>query len=167
MGPGRRLSDEMCESLRAKCCENAWLKPASSADGDEDGHAPLVLNLQFATSVDEVKDYLTRSRHHIRDGVVIDDVALIQQVDLGDEWWTLKRDERGAWHEFESLSFAPMMKNGAFDAYISSLLSDSRIRHLQKATTEDLTLADRAAMARSRQASPVCGTRKADERPTR
>lgn len=42
-------------------------------------------------------------------GIVYEDLAFVQQVDGGDEWWTLKRTDSG-WLAFESWSFGRIVQ---------------------------------------------------------
>ena len=45
----------------------------------------------------------------LRQGIVYEDLAFVQQVDGGDEWWTLKRTDSG-WLAFESWSFGRIVQ---------------------------------------------------------
>jgi hypothetical protein len=47
----------------------------------------------------------------LRQGILYDDLAFIQQVDGGDEWWTLKKLPDGKWLDFESWSFRNVRKD--------------------------------------------------------
>ena len=55
-------------------------------------------------SVDRLREALGSGNWAIRQGFCYRDLAFIQQVNGGDEWWTLKRDG-DAWTGFESWSF--------------------------------------------------------------
>ncbi|WP_165247208.1 hypothetical protein [Adlercreutzia sp. ZJ141] len=143
------LDDEICESLRAKCRENTWLKPVSEGEDGESGYASLSLDLRFVVNAAEVKDYLSRKGHRLGEGIVFGGIALIQQVDRGDEWWVLKKEKSGGWRAFESLSFTPMIRLGTFDTYMNWLLEADRVQCPQRVFSEQQALAERAVAARA------------------
>ena len=50
--------------------------------------------------MESLREFFVHGNWAIRQGILYDDLAFIQQVDGGDEWWTLKRTPEG-WVEFD------------------------------------------------------------------
>lgn len=48
-----------------------------------------------AGSVEELRGFFAHGNWALRQGTVYEDLAFVQQVDGGDEWWTLKRTDSG------------------------------------------------------------------------
>ena len=65
--------------------------------------------------MEELRSYFRRGNLAIRQGVVYRDLAFVQQVDGGDEWWTLKKigdeGEPGDWLAFENCSFGGLSRD--------------------------------------------------------
>lgn len=73
--------------------------------------------------IDALREHFGRGNWAIRQGVVFDDLAFINQVNGGDEWWTLKRDGE-EWVAFESTSFAYVIETkgrAAFETLVRSM----------------------------------------------
>ena len=73
--------------------------------------------------IDALREHFGRGNWAIRQGVVFDDLAFINQVNGGDEWWTLKRDGE-EWVDFESTSFAYIIEakgRAAFETLVRSM----------------------------------------------
>lgn len=51
--------------------------------------------------MEELRGFFAHGNWALRQGIVYEDLAFVQQVDGGDEWWTLKRTDSG-WLAFES-----------------------------------------------------------------
>ena len=108
--------------LVAKCQENAWLKRfgCDFTDGlltefSEDYEYSFV-------RVDDpaLLEVFFGCGWAIRTGVLYHDLAFINQVNGGDEWWTLKRFD-GTWVSFESITFGSFIESGDFYEYLSRL----------------------------------------------
>lgn len=99
------LTEEEQIALEAKCQENGWLKQGGYAWQDDPSMEEYPYSFDRCFSVEDLRDFFRQGNWPIREGVVYGDLAFIQQVDGGDEWWTLKKDEQGNWHDFESISF--------------------------------------------------------------
>ncbi len=73
-------------------------------------------------------EYFGSGPHAIREGVIFERLAFVQQVDMGDEWLVLKREfDEGSgetlWIPFESYSFESIVKSKArFECAVSALL---------------------------------------------
>lgn len=77
------------------------------------------------TQFDDVKELMEFFKHgnwSIRQGAVYKDLAFINQVNGGDEWWTLKKFD-GEWINFESITFRRIIKDGEFEDYIDSIVN--------------------------------------------
>ena len=67
------------------------------------------------------KSVCQREWGRFRTGIVYDDLAFIQQVNGGDEWWTLKKAPDG-WEAFESWTFGGILERGAeFERAVASM----------------------------------------------
>lgn len=148
MSPDGPLNEELCESLRRKCRENAWLKSAADDEANDDGHGRLALEVGFAVSLEEAESFLSAAGHSVGDAVIWEDIAFVQQVDNGDEWWVLKLDAGDRWQQCESISVGPMLEAGALDSYLASL------RMRQARATEAAALSERSAAAKAHVAGP-------------
>lgn len=99
------LTEEEQKVLEAKCQENGWLKRGGYPWQDDPYLEEYPYSFDRCFSMEDLRDFFRQGNWAIREGVVYGDLAFIQQVDGGDEWWTLKKDESGNWHDFESISF--------------------------------------------------------------
>ena len=99
------LTDEEQKALEAKCQENDWLMRGGVAWQDDPFMEEYPYEFDRCFSMQDLQDFFRQGNWAIRQGVVYGDVAFIQQVNGGDEWWTLKKDEQGIWHDFESIGF--------------------------------------------------------------
>ena len=59
-----------------------------------------------ASTIKDLADFFSNGNWAIRQGVLFGDLAFIQQVNGGDEWWTLKRCPDGSWLAFESYTMS-------------------------------------------------------------
>lgn len=87
----RDTSTEEAAGITAACNENRWLRGRETAVSLADDAAEAALFVSSSRLTGE--------------GVVYGDIALVQQVALGDEWLALKRDGE-AWFAFDSLSLS-------------------------------------------------------------
>lgn len=99
------LTDEEQKVLEAKCQENGWLKRGGFDWQDDPYMEEYPYEFDRCFTMQDLQDFFKQGNWGIRQGVVYGDLAFIQQVNGGDEWWTLKKDEAGNWHDFESISF--------------------------------------------------------------
>lgn len=120
------LDDQDRDSLVLACLKNRWLSL---------GIHPLrqdpLLSAQFpllrAESLQDLCDFFRMCPYGIREGVVFEDLAFVQQVHLGDEWLVLRRvfdDETGDafWEPFESVSFGKAVRSTTrFECLIGAL----------------------------------------------
>ena len=99
-----RITGREHEVLVEKCQENGWLKVGGFDWQDDPFLEEYPYEFSRTNSVDRLREALGSGNWAIRQGFCYRDLAFIQQVNGGDEWWTLKRDG-DAWTDFESWSF--------------------------------------------------------------
>lgn len=96
-------------SLVEKCQENGWLRAGGYAWQDDPYLEEYPYDIREASSTEELRSFFSHGNWAIRQGVVYRDLAFFQQVDGGDEWWTLKKvgneGRASDWLAFESCSF--------------------------------------------------------------
>lgn len=97
------MPEQTREGLVAKCQENGWLKRGGYAWQDDPFLEEYPYSFVAAKDIDDLADFFRHGNWALRQGVVYHDLAFVQQVDGGDEWWTLKHDGEG-WVDFESVS---------------------------------------------------------------
>lgn len=127
----KEVSPKVQLQLEKKCQENVWIKDHGAAFF----YDPILeLDSPFSFSqideIDTLKEYFSYGNWSIRCGVVYKDLAFIQQVGGGDDWWTLKRDGDG-FVAIEDISFLPVIKAGNFESLIDRLETDSVEQHNQ------------------------------------
>lgn len=99
-----RITGREHDGLVEKCQENGWLKVGGFDWQDDPFLEEYPYEFSRTDSVDRLREALGSGNWAIRQGFCYRDFAFIQQVNGGDEWWTLKRDG-DAWTGFESWSF--------------------------------------------------------------
>lgn len=92
------------ESLTEKCQENGWLRRGGYDWQDDPWLEDYLYDFVRAKNLDDLRSFFSHGNWAIRQGVLFRDLAFVQQVNGGDEWWTLKRDGEN-WVAFESWSF--------------------------------------------------------------
>lgn len=102
-------TQEEQKSLEEACQKNGWLKRGGFAWQDDPYLEEYPYEFDRCFSMDDLSDFLKAGNWAIRQGVIYGDLAFIQQVDGGDEWWTLKRTDSG-WLAFESWSFGRIVQ---------------------------------------------------------
>lgn len=132
-----RISGREHEELVEKCQENGWLKVGGFDWQDDPFLEEYPYEFSRTDSVDRLREALGSGNWAIRQGFCYRDLAFIQQVNGGDEWWTLKRDG-DAWTSFESWSFGAIAQEPE--------RFERAMRDMCEATPEPL--AQRAASAR-------------------
>ena len=103
----RRADGATSLELERKCQENGWLMRGGHAWQDDPFMEEYPYDFVTADTSEQLRAYLGEGNHAIRQGIVYGDLAFVQQVNGGDEWWTLKRVDSG-WTPFESVTFEPL-----------------------------------------------------------
>jgi hypothetical protein len=148
------VDDETASALTAKCQENGWLRIGGFDWQDDPFMEEYPYEFASLGSIEELREFALNGNWAIRQGVVYGDLAFIQQVNGGDEFWTLKRNG-DSWVGFESVSLGHMAKDGAdFERVIAAMrnaTSDEcrRLTYMDHAPT--IAQAAQAAREASRQ----------------
>lgn len=117
----RPVTGEAHEALVEKCQENGWLRRGGYDWQDDPWLEDYPYEFVEAEDVSALRSFLERGNWSIRTGIVYDDLAFIQQVNGGDEWWTLKMTPAG-WAAFESWTFGGILGRGAeFERAVASM----------------------------------------------
>ena len=111
-GRTRPIDGELREALVEKCQENGWLKKGGYDWQDDPWLEEYPYEFVEAEDVSALRGFFEHGNWAIRTGIVYDDLAFIQQVNGGDEWWTLKKTTEG-WVAFESWTFSGVLARGA------------------------------------------------------
>jgi len=109
------------KDLIAACNKNPWL-----ADREYD-LSDYRYSFREVSGVDELRDVFMHGNWAIRSGYIYKDLAFVQQVDGGDEWLALKK-ENGKWKDFESISFGHILKHDGeeyFRNYVDRLANST------------------------------------------
>lgn len=101
--------------LADKCQENGWLRRGGYPWQDDPYLEEYPYEFAKAGSVEELRGFFAHGNWALRQGIVYEDLAFVQQVDGGDEWWTLKKigdeGEPGDWLAFENCSFGGLSRD--------------------------------------------------------
>lgn len=133
------IADEAKRTLIEKCQENGWLMRGGYAWQDDPYLEDYPYEFAQVRDIDTLRHFFAHGNWAIRQGVVYDDLAFVQQVDGGDEWWTLKKTEDG-YLDFESISFRFFTKDEhEFSRFITSMqmATPEQCRHLEYTLKED------------------------------
>lgn len=116
------VEKEVAKVLERMCQANIWFKRGGAMFVD-DPISELDYNYHFceATTFTQLETFFKHGNWAIRQGIVFGDLAFVNQVNGGDEWWTLKRFDDD-WYQFESITFLPIIERGEFKEYVASLL---------------------------------------------
>ena len=148
------VDEETASALTDKCQENGWLRIGGYDWQDDPFMEEYPYEFASLGSIEELREFAQHGNWAIRQGVVYGDLAFIQQVNGGDEFWTLKRDG-DSWMDFESVSLGHMAKDGAeFGRVIAAMRSATpdecrKLTYMDHAPT--IAQAAQAARAASRQ----------------
>lgn len=98
-------TQEEHDSLVDKCQENGWLKRGGFDWQDDPWLEEYPYDFSRAPTIKDLADFFIQAATG-RHAKACSSATLpsIQQVNGGDEWWTLKRCPDGSWLAFESYS---------------------------------------------------------------
>lgn len=103
------VDEATASSLTAKCQENDWVREGGYAWQDDPYLEEYPYDYLRLEDMEDLRRFFAAGNWALRQGALYEDLAFIQQVDGGDEWWTLVRiSENGDaadWLAFESVSF--------------------------------------------------------------
>jgi hypothetical protein len=111
----------LSQQLEDMCQQNGWLKRGGYDWQDDPYLEEYPYSFARVETIDDLRECVGGGNWSIRTGFVYDDLAFIQQVNGGDEWWTLKKTDDG-WLSFESWSFSRIAQDPIeFDRAITSM----------------------------------------------
>jgi hypothetical protein len=116
------VKGELLERLIAVCQHNDWLK-AGGIDFEPDGfcsESDYPYCLERYDDIEMLELFFAHGNWAIRAAVQHHDLIFVNQVNGGDEWWTLKMDGQRL-VPFESITFRRIIADGRFKAYIDRL----------------------------------------------
>ena len=125
------LGSEQHDSLVLACLKNRWLNLGIKPSGPNATETPDFAFLN-ADDICALREYFQSGPHRLREGVVYQGLAFVQQVDMGDEWLVLRScfDENTGeryWVPFESYSMNNVIASPArFECAITALQDDDR-----------------------------------------
>lgn len=121
----RPVDTQTEETLIEKCQQNGWLMRGGYDWQDDPYLEEYPYEFCAADDLDELRDFFAHGNWAIRQGVAYKDLAFVQQVNGGDEWWTLKQVDDG-WMSFENITFGGMVKDPeSFNHMICSMVASS------------------------------------------
>lgn len=126
----QEVTEKEKEDLIAACQKNGWLK----RNGYEFQEGLSEEEYDYSFMRCERRLDLMKLLEHvswaIRDGFLYEDMAFIQQVNGGDEYWTLIKHD-GRWIDFESVTFRPCIARGEFYTMLDQL-HDEGVQAIEK-----------------------------------
>jgi hypothetical protein len=116
-----KVEGELLQNLVRKCQENDWLKLGGIdfADG-------LMYEGDYKYALERYDDktmlrkFFEHGNWSIRTAVTYADLIFVNQVNGGDEWWTLKIDGDNL-IPFESITWRLIIQRGDFDRFLDRL----------------------------------------------
>lgn len=109
------------EKLVAVCQKNLWLRKGGIPFGDDpffEMDSPY--SFRRIDDPEMLEAFFDHGNWSIRQGILHRDLVFINQVNGGDEWWTLKKDG-DSYLPFESITFHRIIETGRFQKYMNRL----------------------------------------------
>jgi len=78
------------------------------------------------SSLEELKKKFEHGNWAIRQAFVFKNLCFVNQVNGGDEWWTIKEVDDGELVAFESISFRFVIRDGKFEGMMKRLLKATK-----------------------------------------
>jgi hypothetical protein len=119
---GTRVDGDLLKTLVSVCQENPWLK-ISGLDFEPDGlccERDYPYSLYRYDKREDLKAFFEHGNWSIRSAVQFDDLIFVNQINGGDEWWTLKVFG-GRLVDFESITWRLVIERGGFDHLLDKL----------------------------------------------
>jgi hypothetical protein len=113
------MRGELPERLVKSCQKNPWLK-RGGIDFEPEGFCCEHDHPYYLERYDDLamlKEFFAWGNWGIRAAVQYKDLIFVNQVNGGDEWWTLKIDGDEL-VPFESITFGCLIEQGLFEIYI-------------------------------------------------
>ena len=110
--------------LEKKCQDNHWLRNRDLEDGIYTQYPTYDYSYScyVCESVKELKECFRWGNWSIRQCFIYENLAFINQINGGDEWWTLKKFKDGRLLAFESCSFLRYDGVNEFEDHIQDML---------------------------------------------
>lgn len=112
---GRKFESEYFtqQEIEAKCQENDWLRNRDAEDGvfTEYPTYDYSYSCYECKSLIELKNAFLHGNWAIRQCFTYKDLAFINQVNAGDEWWALKKQADGTLQEFDSITMIAVINS--------------------------------------------------------
>lgn len=153
----RKADPAVALALIAKCQENPWLAGwgPERLDNPLAGERPY--RIAAFNDLESLRRFFAQGGWPRRTGAIYADLAFLQQKELGDEWWTLKRDgpaeDAGSWSAFESCSLGRVSSRPERFAALVGAMRDAtaeecrRLKYAGRGHGPRRPLADRAREA--------------------
>lgn len=143
----KTIEGEEEKKLIEKCQENYWLKDngALFQDGLDESDYPYSF-IRVERRLDLI-NYLESAGWAIRNGFVYDDMAFIQQVNGGDEYWTLIKHE-GNWYDFESVTFRTSIERGEFYRFLDEIRDEGIAQLKEKERKRMVSIGEKESRGR-------------------
>lgn len=115
------VAKDVARQLEEVCQNNVWLKRGGIFFQENIG-AEEDYNYHFcqASTMKQLRAFFVHGNWAIRNGIVYKDLAFINQVNGGDEWWGLKLFE-GVWYAFDSITFSYIIADEEFSQFMKKL----------------------------------------------
>lgn len=117
------VTGELLERYKRKCQENIWIK-VGGAEFEPEGfccESDYEYGLTRFDDIEMLKAFFEHGNWAIRQGVQYQDLIFVQQVNGGDEWWTLKvTDDKLV--AFESITMKLVIERGTFEEEIGCMV---------------------------------------------
>jgi hypothetical protein len=119
------VDDPIFKRMVDKCQQNPWLKVGGIDFEDNfccEHDYPYYLERYDSPAM--LQMFFEHGNWGTRCAVMYRDLIFVQQVNGGDEWWTLKIDgERLV--AFESITWAPLIQRGEFESMLNRMVNAS------------------------------------------
>jgi hypothetical protein len=122
------------QEIEAKCQENHWLRNRDAEDGifTEYPTYDYGYSCYECKTLDELKRAFLYGNWSIRQCFTYKDLAFINQINAGDEWWALKKQKDGVLQEFDSITMIAVINSKppdqSFEDYINELVEATVLR---------------------------------------
>lgn len=150
------LSSRETDELVEMCQRNSWLCQGGCDRQDDPYMEDYPYEFCRANTIEDLTSFMAQGNWAIRQGIVYEDLAFINQINGGDEWWTLKRTDDG-WLGFESASCGLVIERdpAEFTQMIACMhqATPEQCKHLDYMEATENTLADRTRDARAASAA--------------
>ena len=119
-----RVEGELLDTFVQTCQTNPWIK-VGGAEFEPEGFCPehdYPFYLERYDDIEMLKCFFRHGNWGIRTAVQHRDLIFVNQVNAGDEWWTLKILSDQLLLPFESITFQPYIDRGEFEELIDRMV---------------------------------------------